>query len=441
MNKRVSVIGLGYLGVTHAVAMAKIGHNVIGYDISLSRVQSLQEGNLPFFEPGLFELLSEVLASGRLQFRNELSDWVSDIDVHFICVGTPQDKTSGAVDLSQIESVVSELSKKISPNSVLVGRSTTPVGTARRLKELSENVSGTKVHLAWNPEFLSEGTAVRDSLSPDRIVIGASDDFSEKTLKAIYEPLILNNVPLVSLDLETSELLKVAANSFLALKISFINGVASIAEESGASTKALADALGLDPRIAPGFLKNGLGFGGGCLPKDLVGFAHQARLKNKNEFADLLQSAYEINNERIQSTVRLVEHAAFGNRQAKIALLGISFKPGTDDIRESQSLKLLDALNAKGFETKAHDPVALTLLQKIRPAQFVNSDVESVVSGVDVVIIGTEWSEYSELKPEVLGELVHTKTVIDTRGIINKANWANAGWAILALGESTSELA
>lgn len=436
MSTNISVLGLGYLGVTHAVTMAKLGHSVVGFDPQMERVESLSLGNLPFYEPGLEDLLKEMLETGRLEFTTSLGSWVNDVEAHFICVGTPAAEQSDNVDLSQLESAISELAPLMSPSSIAVGRSTAPVGTAAKVRELGSRVAKRTIRLAWNPEFLSEGTALRDSLSPSRIVVGTSDSHSEAVLRNVYAPLIEAGIPYLSLSLETSELVKVASNSFLALKISFINGVASIAEKAGASTIDLASALGLDPRISPAFLRNGLGFGGGCLPKDLLGFAFQARQSDKQAFAELLESAYQVNRERIFSTIEIIEQRFLVKPGARLTLLGASFKPGTDDIRDSQSLKLLNELNKAGYETTVHDPVALDGVLKVMPFQKIERNIVDALRDADCVVLGTDWVHYSQLDPYEIGKTVKMKNILDARGCLDRSRWTKAGWKLISLGES-----
>jgi UDPglucose 6-dehydrogenase len=439
MSQNISVVGLGYLGLTHAVTLAKLGHKVIGFDTNLEKIAGLSNGEIPFYEPGLRELFDEVVREGNLGFTAKIGDLSQRIAVHFICVGTPSASNGKSVDLSQLEAAVGQLATVSIEGSLIVGRSTAPVGTAKYLRDFVERSTGKRINMAWNPEFLSEGTAVRDSLNPSRIVIGTSDPLSENKLREVYAPITNLGVPLVSLDIETSELVKGAANSFLAIKVSFINGVASLAESTGASTSKIAQALGMDSRISPGFLANGLGFGGGCLPKDLLAFSEQARTSGQLHFADFLQSAYSINSGRVERAAAMVSAILKAPSGQNIAILGASFKPGTDDIRESQSIKLLERLNGLGYKTVIHDPVALANVTQELPYQKVATSIEEAVSGSDLLILATEWPAYSALNPLELKKYARNLNVLDTRGVLSRDTWRASGWFFAALGEPFPE--
>jgi UDPglucose 6-dehydrogenase len=435
MTIQVSVIGLGYLGATQAIVLAKMGHSVIGVDKDRSKVEALMSGQVPFFEPGLDEMLVQMLATGRLAFSSDYSEKLKGVSVHFLCVGTPQKFGSNEVDLSHVLDSTRELAKYLSPGSLVVGRSTVPVGTAERLSGVIDEVSGLgkSVKVAWNPEFLSEGNAIADSLTPDRIVIGVSDSWSEQLLRELYKPITSSGIPILTMDVRTSELVKVAANSFLATKISFINGVASVAEKTGASTRQLAEAIGLDERIGPRFLKNGLGFGGGCLPKDIAGFQFQADSVGAKDFANLLHNVSLINMSRVDDLVGLAESKLTDLKGRKIAILGASFKPNTDDLRNSPSLILANRLSLKGADVVIHDPIVKSLPGKTE-LRIVDS-LEEVFHLVDLVVIGTDWEEYRNLDPNMIGKKVARKNLIDGRGIIDEEFWAKAGWEISVLGE------
>jgi UDPglucose 6-dehydrogenase len=436
------VIGLGYLGATQAIILAKQGHSVIGLDTDPSRVQSLAAGNLPFYEPGLSELLKEVLATGRLRFTSSYGEELGEVDIHFLCVGTPSVSNSEEVDLSAVLQSTSLLAKFARADSVLVGRSTVPAGTADRLRKSASDVAGFDFRVAWNPEFLSEGTAVRDSLEPDRIVIGVDDTESEQILRQLYKPLTDAGVPLIVMDTRSAELVKVAANSFLALKISFINGVASVAEQVGASSQDISLALGLDSRIGPGFLRNGVGFGGGCLPKDIAGFHSQAVSVGSNDFAGLLSSAIEVNKARRSTVVDLAKEILGTLNQKKIAVLGAAFKPNTDDTRDSPGLTIAEALSAQGASVVVHDPVVRSLPPTADSEELkLTQEVKEAISEVDLMIVATDWPEYRDLDPEFIGGKVKAQNLIDGRSILQPDKWREAGWRVVTLGEGNFPVA
>ena len=430
---KTSVIGLGYLGATQAIVLAKLGHKVLGIDLDSKKVVSLNRGELPFFEPGLQDLLIEMLSTGRLKFVDSYTGELNDIDVHFLCVGTPRMAKSDDVDVSHVFESAKELTKYMKPDSILVGRSTAPVGTAESIKDILNSDPQSNFRVAWNPEFLSEGNALHESLRPERIVVGVEDNDSEERLRKVYQPIIDSGVPFLSMDLNTAELVKFAANSFLAMKISFINGVASVAEQKGASTRLLAEALGLDSRIGKTFLQNGLGFGGGCLPKDLAGFRQQASSVGALDFANLLRDVDLINKGRIDQVLNLSRGLLGDLTNQKISLLGASFKPNTDDIRDSQSLDLARRLLEAGANVSIHDPVVKNITDIT--GAVVSNDLQDTVSKTNLIILSTDWPKYSKLDPLGLGKLVASKKIIDARGVLESKKWSSAGWDIEVLGE------
>jgi UDPglucose 6-dehydrogenase len=429
---KVSVIGLGYLGTTHSTAMAKLGHQVIGIESDPSRLALLQSGKVPFHEPGLQEELQRQLASGRLVFQSGHNEASKNCDIHFICVGTPQGSNGEAVT-SYVISAAKELAKNLRPESVVVGKSTVPVGTARELKNLMSDIAGFEVHLAWNPEFLREGTALEDSLKPDRIVVGAWDDYSVEKVKEVYKPILATGTPFLSLDLETAELVKVAANAFLATKISFINAMAEVAEAAGADAVALAEAIGHDERIGKKFLRSGIGFGGGCLPKDIRGFIARAEEIGASSALEFLKDIDQINLRRRDRVVELARQELGNLSGKKILVLGISFKPDSDDLRDSPSLEIARKLAGLGASVTVHDPVALPAL-KDNSGLTVESDLVKAAKDAELVILGTEWKEYRELDPSKLE--VKSKIVIDGRNALDVGRWQKAGWKVIALGRN-----
>lgn len=435
MPKITSVIGLGYLGVTQAAVLASLGHRVFGIDPDQTKIDLLKAGRVPFFEPGLQELLESGIQSGLLTFDTEISEDLREVDVHFICVGTPSKPDGSEVDTSFLHRAFEQIAPFLKQNSTIVGRSTVPVGTAAILENYLSSITDTEFDLVWNPEFLSEGTAVRDSLEPERIVIGTNSQKGEAALKTIYEKIIQKNVPVFTIDRQTSELVKVASNAFLALKISYINGVAEIAEKTGASTSRLADAMGLDSRIGRKFLNNGLGFGGGCLPKDLAGFASVAKATGATHFGQLLDAVNSVNSDRRQR-VHSIALELLGNVVGKkITVLGAAFKPNTDDIRLSPGLLLAEELLVAGALVTVHDPIALPKVSLMYPSLLQGHSIEDAANEADLLILATDWNEYKTLDATKLASVVKNAAIIDARNVLDAEGWRLAGWQIKQLGE------
>ena len=433
---KVSVIGLGYLGATHAVAMAKLGHQVLAIEPDQSKLDSLRSGALPFHEPGLDKALVEVLEQGLITFSNSHNEASREVELHFICVGTPQLDGSDKADTSYVFQAARDLAKYISEDAVVVGKSTVPVGTASQLRDEISKSAGFAVHLGWNPEFLREGTALEDSLNPDRIVIGADDQKTVDVVRQCYQLVIDKGTPFLELDIPTAELVKVSANAFLATKISFINAMAEIAEVSGADAVALAKAIGYDERIGNKFLRTGIGFGGGCLPKDIRGFAARAEELGVGSSVEFLRSVDEINLRRRDRVIELAKAELRDLANKKITVLGISFKPDSDDLRDSPALEISQRLAAHGAKVVVHDPVALGALKNKDGSLERAADVFDALTDADLVILGTEWREYKELDPVKVAEKVRVRTVIDGRNVLDVAKWQSAGFRVLALGRN-----
>jgi UDPglucose 6-dehydrogenase len=376
--------------------------------------------------------LTEVLASGLLTFQEGHTQASKDADLHFICVGTPQ-KESGKADTTYVMSAAKELAKNLTPEAVVAGKSTVPVGTARELKALMSEIAGFDVHLAWNPEFLREGTALADSLKPDRIVVGSWDEYSVETLKDVYKPILETGTPFLSLNVETAELVKVAANAFLATKISFINAMAEVAEAVGADAVALAEAIGHDERIGKKFLRSGIGFGGGCLPKDIRGFIARAEEIGAGQALEFLKDIDQINLRRRDKVVEVTQEELGSLTNKKILVLGISFKPDSDDLRDSPSLEIARKLSGLGANVTVHDPVSLPAL-KDSSGLTAEKDLLVAAKDVELVILGTEWKEYRELDPADLA--VKSKVIIDGRNALSVEKWQKAGWKVIALGRN-----
>ncbi|WP_341945574.1 UDP-glucose/GDP-mannose dehydrogenase family protein [Microbacterium sp. LWH11-1.2] len=433
---RMSVIGCGYLGAVHAAAMASIGHDVVGIDVDEGKVAALAAGTAPFFEPRLTELLSDGLASGRLRFSSDMAD-AAGADVHFLAVGTPQTAGGHAADLRYVDAAVESLLPHLRAGDVVAGKSTVPVGTAARL---AERLTRTGAALVWNPEFLREGWAVHDTLTPDRLVVGAAPDADGSravdVLREAYADAIASGTPFLVTDLATAELVKGAANAFLATKISFINAMAEIAEAAGADVTLLADALGHDGRIGRRYLGSGIGFGGGCLPKDIRAFAARAEELGRGEAVGFLREVDAINLRRRDRAVQLVVDAlgglVFGRR---IAVLGAAFKPFSDDIRDSPALDVAVRLRGLGADVVVTDPAAIDNAQAAHPQLGYARERDDALREADAVVIVTEWDEYRrDLSPAHAGGLVRGRIVIDGRNCLDAAAWRSAGWQYHGMG-------
>lgn len=430
---KLSVIGTGYLGATHAACMAELGFTVVGVDVDQNKIAQLSIGNVPFYEPGLDELLKKQITAGLLSFSADFSA-IKDCDVHFICVGTPQSKTGNAADLSFVNSALEKVAKFAKPGSLVVGKSTVPVGTAARLRSQLKQINP-DVELAWNPEFLREGFAVEDTLNPNRLVVGVIDDKSEQVLKQVYSKNLAAGIPWIRADLPTAELVKVAANSFLATKISFINAMAEICEAADGDVMVLAKAIGYDPRIGNKFLQAGIGFGGGCLPKDIRAFMARAEELGAQQALEFLKEIDAINLRARQRVIELVRKDLNNDlKSKKIAVLGAAFKPDSDDVRDSPALDIAEQIRSAGANVTVHDPKAISNAQKRFPNLDFESEIEKTISGADLVLHLTEWKIYRELDPAKLKSIVKTAIMIDGRNALDQDKWRAAGWKFRALG-------
>jgi UDPglucose 6-dehydrogenase len=437
---RVTVIGTGYLGLTHAVCLADLGHDVLAVDVDAEKIAQVTRGEAPFFEPGLEPLLRKNLDAGRLRFTMSFAEVGTFGEVHFLCVGTPEGE-SGRADLGAVYGAAEALAPYLTAPCLVVGKSTVPVGTARQVMARMRAIApaGDEVELAWNPEFLREGFAVQDSLAPDRIVLGVVSGRAEARLRQVYSVPLEAGSPLLVMDLETAELVKVAANAFLATKISFINAMAEVCEESGADVMPLAEALGLDARIGRRFLSPGLGYGGGCLPKDIRGFRATAADLGVSSLVSLLATVDEINLGRRERVVALARHAAGGTlADRRVAVLGVAFKPNSDDVRDSPSLAVCDQLVAEGAIVSVHDPVAMPSAARKRPGLRYVPSVSEAAEGADLVLHLTEWSDYRVIDPAALASVVARQVIIDARCCLDAALWRAAGWTVHVLGRPHS---
>jgi len=433
-----TVIGTGYLGATHAICMAVMGFEVLGVDVDPDKVRRLASGEVPFFEPGLPELLNKALDSGRLRFTTDFADAGAFGDVHFLCVGTPQSPTSDAADLTYVRSATAQLARHLDRRVLVVGKSTVPVGTAMQLTSLIHSLApaGTQVELAWNPEFLREGFAVEDTMRPDRLVFGVDSPWAEAQLRKAFAPVLdAHSIPVVVTDLHTAELVKVAANSFLATKISYINAMAEMCEATGADVTALAEALSYDSRIGGRFLRPGLGFGGGCLPKDIRAFRHRAQELGAGQAVAFLGEVDAINRRRRARTVDLVRELAGGDLAGvRVAAWGAAFKPDSDDIRDAPALDVADALQRAGAHVTVFDPVAMDNARRSYPQLRYAGSALSAAADADVVVLLTEWTQFREVDPAVLGGVVRQRQVVDGRHALDPLAWRAAGWTYRALG-------
>ncbi len=433
---RLSVIGCGYLGAVHAAAMASIGHEVVGIDVDARKIASLSNGEAPFFEPGLQEILSDGLASGRLRFSTDMAD-AAGAAVHFIGVGTPQQKDGYAADLPYVNAAVDALIPHLAEGDIVAGKSTVPVGTAATL---AERVTPTGATLVWNPEFLREGWSVEDTVDPDRLVAGvpagAEGERAADILREVYHPSIAKSTPFIVTNLATAELVKVAANAFLATKISFINAMAEIAEVTGADVTTLADAIGHDARIGRRFLGAGIGFGGGCLPKDIRAFSARAEEIGRGESVAFLREVDAINMRRRDRAVDLVV-SAFGGSVFKknITVLGAAFKPHSDDTRDSPALDVAVRLHGLGAWVTVTDPEAIENARRIHPQLNYVDDRDEALRAADAVIVVTEWDEYRrELDPAHAASLTAGRIIIDGRNCLDADAWRAAGWDYRGMG-------
>ena len=437
---RLTVFGLGYLGLTHAACMAQAGHEVLGIDIAPARVAQLQAGQVPFFEPELAELVARGLDSGRLRFSCDYQQAADFAQLHFIAVGTPESTASPAADTSAVEAVVDKLAPLLRGEHVVVGKSTVPVGTAARLQERACSNSPATVDVVWNPEFLREGHAVADTLRPDRIVVGTgtSASVAVETLREVYRLPLERGTPFLVMPWASAELVKSAANAFLATKISFINAIAEVCEAAGADVTAVAEALGYDERIGPQFLRAGLGFGGGCLPKDVRAFRARADELGAGDALGFLGQVELINARQrhrvVELACTLLAQQGLSVSGAVITVLGAAFKPNSDDVRDSPALAVAGELALRGARVRVCDPQAVANARAVYPGLEYPDSLADGVAGADLVILATEWREYRELDPVWAAGMVAEPVLIDARNVLDLARWRGAGWQVHALG-------
>ncbi|WP_405955317.1 UDP-glucose dehydrogenase family protein [Streptomyces phaeochromogenes] len=443
MALKITVIGTGYLGATHAAAMAELGFEVLGLDVVPEKIEMLQRGEVPMYEPGLEELLAKHVAgiegsSGRLRFTMDWAEVAAFGDIHFVCVNTPQKHGEYACDMSYVDAAFASLAPHLTGPALVVGKSTVPVGSAERLGRTLVELApaGEEVELAWNPEFLREGLAVQDTLHPDRIVVGVRSERSEKLLREVYATPMAEGSPFVVTDFPTAELVKTAANSFLATKISFINAMAEVCEAAGGDVVKLAEAIGYDDRIGKKFLRAGIGFGGGCLPKDIRAFMARAGELGADQALTFLREIDSINMRRRGQMVEMTREALGGGSflGKRIAVLGATFKPDSDDVRDSPALNVAGQIHLQGGQVTVYDPKGLANARRLFPTLGYADTAAEAVRGAHVVLHLTEWREFRELDPAALGEAVTDRVVLDGRNALDPAVWRAAGWTYRAMG-------
>lgn len=438
---RITVLGTGYLGAVHAACMAEIGHEVLGVDSDAQKIASLREGRAPFYEPQLEEILLRTVQAGRLRFGMSLEEASRFGDVHFICVGTPQLPGGAAADLSSINAVVEGLAPHLERRCLIVGKSTVPVGTAGHLAARIADLAPAEglAEVAWNPEFLREGYAVQDTLRPDRLVVGVASDYADTTIRNVYAPLLDSGIPYIRTDLPTAELVKVSANAFLATKISFINAVSDVCAAAGADVVTLADALGHDSRIGRRFLSAGLGFGGGCLSKDIRAFLARATELGVGQSLSFLHEVDMINRTRRELAVNVARELAGGTFSGrKVSVLGAAFKPDTDDIRDSPALAVAKSIQEEGAVVAVHDPRASYNARKVYPAFDYAEESTKACEEADVVLHLTEWNEYRQLNPAELISVVRSPRILDARNVLPLDEWRASGWTARSLTSAAS---
>ncbi|MEV4506034.1 UDP-glucose dehydrogenase family protein [Streptomyces klenkii] len=435
---RVSVIGCGHLGIPHAAAMADIGHEVIGVDVDQAKVDRLNAGECPIYEAGLPELLARHTASGRLRFTTSIREAADFAELHFIGVGTPIDADGRSYDTGQVYGAIRQLAPHLNQPCTIVGKSTVTVGTTRQVTALAQRLApaGTAVDVVWNPEFLREGHAVEDTLRPDRIIAGLTTAEAEKALRTVYAPILDAGVPIFVTDPQTAELAKGAANTFLGLKISYINAVADMCQAAGGDIAQIVEILGIDPRIGSGGMRPGIGYGGGCLPKDVRAFTASARQLGAHQAATLLRAAEEINEARTDVAMDLITRA-LGDRPVegmRVTVWGAAFKPGTNDVRESPALALAHALQQVGGTVTVHDPQAVTTAMARNPQFDYTDDLPASLDDADVVVLATEWPDYQQADPHTLVDFPANPLLVDCRTTLDPEPWRAAGWAVHQLG-------
>ncbi|MFF0573884.1 UDP-glucose dehydrogenase family protein [Streptosporangium saharense] len=431
------MVGTGYLGATTSACMAELGFEVLGVDVDAEKIARLQAGDLPIYEPGLEEILRRNLANGRLRFTTSYEEAAAFGDVHFLCLGTPQKPGEYGADVSYLDAAIESLAPFLERECLVIGKSTVPVGTAQRLAEKLVRLApiGSGAELAWNPEFLREGFAVKDTLYPDRIVLGVASERAEKIMREVYSSMLERQTPLVITDYPTAELVKVAANAFLATKISFVNAMAEVCEAAHADVKQLSLALSFDDRIGGKFLNPGLGFGGGCLPKDIRAFMARAGELGADQALTFLREVDAINMRRRARMVDLARELTGGSfHGCTVTVLGAAFKPNSDDIRDSPALDVAVTISQQGGRVTVYDPAAQENARRAHPQLSYGESALEAAKDAHVVLLLTEWQEFIDLDPEALGSVVARRKIVDGRNALDAEIWREAGWHYRALG-------
>ena len=439
MSTRIAVFGTGYLGATHAACMAELGHEVLGVDVDAAKLEKLAAGEVPFYEPGLGEVLRNNIDRGRLKFTSSYEEAAEFAVVFFLGVGTPQKKGEFAADMIYVDAVIETLAPLLTKPSVIFGKSTVPVGTAERLGKRARELapSGDAVEVAWNPEFLREGFAVQDTLHPDRLVLGVDRNRhgrAESVAREVYADLVDEGIPFLVTDLATAELVKASANAFLATKISFINAISEVCEAAGADVTVLADAIGYDVRIGRRFLNAGIGFGGGCLPKDIRAFMARAGELGADQALTFLREVDNINMRRRTRMVELAREACGSLLGARVAILGAAFKPDSDDVRDSPALNVAGQIQLQGAAVNVYDPKAMDNSRALFPTLTYSANALEACEGADVVLVLTEWPQFLKLQPSDLDSVVRKKVIVDGRNCLSPDDWRGAGWTYRGLG-------
>lgn len=428
------MIGTGYVGLVSGACFAEFGPNVVCVDLDASKVERLRRGEIPIYEPGLEDLVAKGIKSGRLSFTTELAAAVAEADAVFIAVGTPSRRGDGHADLRYVEAAAIEIAKALTGYTVVVTKSTVPVGTGRRVEQIIRETNPTaEFDVASNPEFLREGSAISDFMRPDRVVIGAESDRARAVMQAIYRPLYLMETPVVLTNLETSELTKYAANAFLATKITFINEIADLCEKVGADVQDVARGMGLDGRIGKKFLHAGPGYGGSCFPKDTIALVRTAQ--EYGSPARLVETVVQVNDTRKGAMASRVIQACGGSVRGKIiGVLGVAFKPNTDDMREAPSLAIVPALQDAGATVRAYDPAAMHEAQSLLPGVQWCEQAYDAASGADALVLITEWNEFRALDLDQLAAVMKSKILVDLRNVYRPEEVRAAGFSYASIG-------
>ncbi len=430
---KLAIVGTGYVGLVSGACFAEFGYHTICIDKNISRIESLKSAKCPFYEPGMDDLLSKHINKTKLlSFSTSIGDSIQDADIVFITVGTPSRRLDDEANLSYVWSVANEIGINIKKYCVIVTKSTVPVGTSKEIKKILANVVSEEFFdVVSNPEFLREGSAIDDFMRPDRVVVGTENVKSEKIMKELYRPLYLKETPVFSTSIETAEIIKYASNSFLATKIGFINEVADLCEAVGADVQDVSKAMGIDQRIGSKFLNAGPGYGGSCFPKDVKAFFSTAKKYNVN--LSIINAVHESNQKRIEKVGKKI--IKFVDKNSTISFLGLSFKPNTDDIRDSSSIKLATFLYSHGYKINCFDPVAMENTKKeFDNFNYFNSAYEAC-KNVNAIIIGTEWNEFRALNFFEISEIVKTKKIFDLRNIYNRLELERLGFDYYGTGK------